>query len=105
MSLEIANTIKQQLIGLGRIKVMSWGAHAWTGTKDALLFKVQGHHFKGIVKITLTPMDVYQIEFFKGSNKAAQLGEAIKTFDDVYFDDMVDIIDKYVEYIPAYGNK
>jgi hypothetical protein len=100
MSLEVATTIKQQLIGLGAIKVMSWGAHAWTGTKDALLFKVQGHHFKGIVKITLTPMDVYKIEFLKGTKQ-----EIVKTFEDVFFDEMVEIIDKYVEYIPAYEGR
>jgi len=98
MSLEIATTIKSQLIGLGRIKVMSWGAHNWTGTKDALLFKVQGHHFKGVVKITLKGDDTYTIEFFKNTT------EVVKTYEQVYFDDMVDIIDRYVEYIPSYGN-
>ena len=97
--MEIAKEILNQLRVLGGYKVMSWGAHNWTGTKDALLFKVNGHHFKGVVKITLNSMDLYDIEFFKGNTT-----EVVKKFEGIYFDDMVDVIDKYVEYIPEYGN-
>ena len=91
MSMEIANTIRQQLMGLGKIKVWSWGANSWAGGENFLRFKVQGFKFKGFVKITLTPMDVYQIEFIKRN------GEVVKTCDMVYFDEMVDIIDNFVE--------
>ena len=98
--MEIANEIRAQLIALGMIKVMSWGTHAWTGGKDYLAFKVNGHHFKGIVKITLTPMDVYRIEFMK----ALPAHEITKTMENVYFDEMVDMIDQHVEYVPEYKN-
>lgn len=98
MSLEIAKTIKHQLTTLGAIQVMSWGSHVWTGGKDFLAFRVQGFKFKGIVKITLTPMDVYEIEFIKGRFIN---GTPEHKRENVYFDEMVDIIDEYVEHTGA----
>ncbi len=67
--LRIANTIRQQLYALGKIKVMSWGANSWIGGDNFLMFKVQGFKFKGLVKITLNPMDYYEIEFMKTRSK------------------------------------
>ena len=92
MSLEIANTIRKQLVGMGQMKVWSWGANSWTGGKDFLMFKVQGFKFKGIVKITLKFDDTYTIEFLKGRKQ-----ELVKSIEGVYFDEMTDIIDRYVE--------
>jgi hypothetical protein len=96
-NLVIAKTIQHQLMTLGRIKVWSWGAHAWAGGDDFLRFRVQGLKFRGIVKITLDPSDTYVIEFFK-----LKATEPIKRYEMVYFDDMVDLIDEYVEKIDAY---
>jgi len=96
MNLQIANTIKHQLITLGRIKVMSWGANSWTGGNDFLMFKVQGFKFKGIVKITLKGDDTYTIEFMTTQKRVVK-----HTREQVFFDEMVDIIDLYVEYTGA----
>jgi len=90
-SLEVAKTIQAQLLGISKVKVWSWGAHAWTVIKDGLSFKVQGFKFCGKVAITLTPFDTYQIKFIKAK-------KVIEEHHDVYFDEMVDIIDNYVEY-------
>ena len=52
MDLEIVNEIKRQILCGGRFKVMSWGAHDWTASdKYTLVFKVNGHHHKGFVKV------------------------------------------------------
>jgi len=99
-NLSIASEIRNQLLGLGTIKVMTWGAHNWQGGDNFLIFTVSGRHFKGKVKITLTPMDEYEIEFFKPRKV-----EAEKKFEGVYFDQMVDLIDGYVEYIPEYKDR
>jgi len=97
--MEIAKEILNQLRVLGGYKVMSWGAHNFTAYQNnSLLFKVNGRHFKGVVKITLNSMDLYDIEFYK------KVGVITKTIEGIYFDDMVDVIDRYVEYIPEYGN-
>ena len=93
-SIEIAKTIQQQLMGMGKMKVWSWGANSWASIPEGLAFKVQGFKFKGVVKIVLTPSDTYTIEFIKA--KKVQ-----KEMTDVYFDEMVDLIDGYVEYTGA----
>ena len=97
-SIQIAKTIQQQLFFHNKNIVWSWGAHAWTALENALEFKVQGFKFKGVVKITLIESsDTYKIEFFKSK-------VVVETYNDVYFDGMVDIIDKYVELTDEYVN-
>ena len=91
--LEVANIIREQLLAFGRVKVMSWAAHAWVGGKDFLQFKVSGFKFKGSVKITLHPCDYYIIEFIKPLTT-----EPIHKVDMCYFDQMTEIIDEYVEF-------
>lgn len=98
---EIQDVILDQLKGLGSIKMMSWGSHSFIGHQENnregwLKFKVNGHHFQGWVKILLRANDTYTIQFIKD-------GKIEKELDDVYFDQMVDIIDEKVEYIDDYG--
>jgi hypothetical protein len=90
-SLQIAQTIQQQLFAFNRNVVYSWGAHAWTVVKDGLSFKVQGFLFKGTVRITLTPYDTYKVELIKGKKVEQE-------YNDVYFDELTYIIDTHVEY-------
>jgi len=87
----IANEIRNQLFHFGKQIVWSWGAHAWAGGEDFLEFQVQGYKLKGVVRIRLNGLDLYDITF-KNSH-----GEVIKEIKDVYNEDMVDIIDNEVE--------
>ena len=89
--MKIATEIRNQLFHYGKQILWSWGAHAWTGGEDFLVFKVQGYKLKGFVRITLNGLDLYDI-CFKNHN-----GEAIKEMNDVYAEDMVSIIDNEVE--------
>lgn len=93
-SVQVAKTIHQQLMGLGKIKVWSWGANSWSVLNNGLTFKVQGFKFTGTVNIVLVPNDTYKIEFVNAN-------DIVKEFADVYFDEMVDLIDNYVEYTGA----
>lgn len=120
---EVAQTILTQLrYGQDRtIKVMSWGAHNWMAGEDKesnlgfLRFNVQGHHFKGIVKIALAFNDTYTVEFIKvskkkdaemsellGRTKFKTTSETVETWTDVYFDELTERIDEYVEKIDDY---
>lgn len=90
-SMEIAKTIKEQLFAINRTIVWSWGANSWTVVENGLAFKVQGFKFKGVVKITLTPFDTYKVEFIKAK-------KVVEEYPDVYFDELINIIDAYVEY-------
>jgi len=97
MNMQIVSTIKAQIIQGGMMKVMSWGANSWAAVDEyTLRFKVQGHLFKGFVQVFLTPMDVYRVTLIKRD------GTVVKTFEDVYNEDLTDIIDNAVERIPAY---
>lgn len=89
--LTIAKTIHSQLLGLGKIKVWSWGAHSYKGGENFLRFRVNGHKFQGIVKISLNGMDYYDIDFIKVHNKTPE--EVVHSLKDVCFDEMVDLID------------
>lgn len=90
-SKQIATTIYQQLMGQGKIKVWSWGAHAWAVVTNGLKFKVQGFKFTGDVTINLMPNDTYTIHFIKAGKIEFEQSE-------VYFDKMVDMIDNHVEF-------
>src|ERR1035438_2695964 len=89
--MEIAKIILSQLKALGQVKMWSWASNSFTAIENGLFFKVHGFKFHGIVKITLKGNDTYTIEFIKAS-------KVEKEFTGVYFDQMVDLIDNYVEY-------
>ncbi len=92
--LTIANEIRNQLKVLGGWIMMSWGANSFVGGNNFLQFKVQGFLLKGFVKITLNGMDLYDIQFIKVKKGVP---EVLKEVNDVYFDEMVDVIDRHVE--------
>lgn len=59
--MQVANTIRKQL---GQKAIAMMGAKNLAGGKDYLSFKI-GKNSKGVnyIKITLTPMDLYDVEF------------------------------------------
>lgn len=102
----VAQEIMNQLKVLGRIEMMSWGAHAFKalgpdqlksdfeGHLGALIFAVQGRLFKGHVSIVLMPNDTYTIHF--GSLRKGRFNSKQK-FSDVYVDNLIEVIDAKVE--------
>ena len=75
----------------------SWGVSRLTNVHNkGLMFKVNGHHHKGYVLITLDWSDTYNVHLISTH------GNIIKSFDMVYFDMLVEIIDSNVERIPEY---
>lgn len=102
--LNVVKTIQMQLFGTGREKVWSWGAHAWIAiSENTLQFKVQGHHFKGHVRVEYNVGDdLYDIHFGHWRNRT---WKNLETIDGVYFDQMVDFIDQKVEYIVEYNGR
>jgi hypothetical protein len=75
----------------------SWGMNDLTNVQNkGLLFKVNGHHHKGYVFITLSFMDTYTVRIV-GTD-----GVIKDTYTDVYFDDLVEIIDNRIEKIADY---
>jgi hypothetical protein len=75
----------------------SWGVSRLTNVMNkGLMFKVNGHHHKGYVLITLDWSDTYNVHLITTH------GNIVKSFDMVYFDDLVEIIDNNVERIKEY---
>jgi hypothetical protein len=82
----ILSVLKAQIIIM-----WSWGFNNPTAIEDGLQFNVQGFKFKGIVKVIYDhAMDLFKVEFVKDD-------EVVKTIEDVYVDQLVEVIDNYVE--------
>lgn len=82
-------------------KFFCWGAHSFVGntTHRYLMFRVNGLKFKGIVKVQLNAMDTYDICLFDNSLKMGECKKevALKTYENVYCDELVDVIDNNIE--------
>ena len=67
------------------------------GYTKALLLKVDGHHHKDFVLITLGWNDTYTVRLLdKDYNE-------LKKFDNIYFDSLQSTIDKEIEFIQGYN--
>lgn len=89
---DLHNTIKRNSIYL------SWGVSRFCYyDKYALALKVNGHHFQGVVFITLHASDTFSIYFIEKMKVEKELHL-------VYIDELLRVIDREVEYIKEYGN-
>lgn len=94
----LANAIRRT------VKSMSWGSRSWTlrqvaGVTIGLQFRVSGHHHKGLVILTVNGLDLFDIYLTKLN------GEIKEKISDVYLEDLIDVIDKKVEYLSTYENR
>jgi len=86
-----------QWVTMNRLWVMTWGARNFTNFENkALAFRVSGHKHKGIVLITLAWDDTYTVRLL-----STQWNEKA-VFDNVYCDDLAELIDTNVERIAEY---
>lgn len=77
--------------------VWSWGMCEVGNMNDkGLIFKVNGHHHKGWVLITLDWDDTFEVHLINTDSSIK------KTFSMVYVDMLIDIIDTAVEKIDDY---
>ncbi len=91
---ELATAMKRGAM----VTLMSWGVHAWMKCEDMWLrFMVQGHHHKGYVYIVLAWNDTFTIYYTN------RVGKIVDKREEVYIDELVQVIDKRVEYIAKYG--
>ena len=86
-----------QWVTRNKLWVMTWGARNYTQFDGkALFFTVSGHHHKGIVLITLAWDDTYTVRLL-----SSQWNEKA-VFENVYCDDLAELIDTKVERIGIY---
>lgn len=81
------------------IKCWSWGIRNFANYQHKVLrFRVSGHHHKGYVYISLNFMDTFDVYFTNLQNEIKQERK------EVYIDELINTIDRVVEYIPDYRN-
>lgn len=75
-NMQVAKTIQKQLGGKA---LMMLGAKNLVGDKNSLSFKI-GRNSKGVnyIKITLTPMDLYDVEFGAIRGTTYKIKKAVK---------------------------
>lgn len=78
-------------------KFWSWGSSKFTNLEDkGLLFKVNGHHHKGYVFITLDFSDTFDVYIISTH------GNVLNEYNLIYVDMLFDTIDTRIEKIPEY---
>lgn len=96
MQVPVAATILCQLKELDPRALLAWGAKDFVNTGNGLQFRVGGlAKFKGLVHIRYNDgSDLYHIAFMKMKRG---LPVVIKQADDVYVEDMINVIDETVQ--------
>ena len=79
------------------MRVMSWGAHAWTKMNNKVLrFKVEAHRHKGHIYVAVNGADLFDIYL------TTTKGTIKKEFKDIYIEDFISIVDEEIERIEEY---
>ena len=94
MAKYIMSILKTQLM-----VVWSWGFHQPVAIENGLQFKVQGFKFRGIVEVVYNEgRDLFNVRFLKAN-------KVVNTIEGVFFDMLVDVIDRYVEKTDDYQKR
>lgn len=91
---QIANEILRQMKALDLNLMHCMGFHAPKVIEQGLAFKVNGLSFKGLIEVRLNASDLYDITLTP-SNKRS--GGPIRTFNGVYFDELMPLLETEVE--------
>ncbi|MBQ7421805.1 MAG: hypothetical protein IJV27_06685 [Prevotella sp.] len=79
--------------------VWSWGFNSPTAIENGLRFRVEGFKFKGIVEVVYNEVrDLFSVSFCKA-------GKVVKSIDGVFFDELVSVIDDFVEKTSDYEER
>jgi len=78
-------------------KFFSWGAQNFVNINNrGLQFKVNGHHHKGHVYLFVNAADLFDIYL------TSTRGNIKEKICDIYLDQLVDVLDKKIEWIDIY---
>jgi hypothetical protein len=100
--MEVAKTILDQMGGASKIKAMT-GAKNFTALPSGVSFQFPSRKGPNYVKITLTPMDTYTVEFGRKAGAAALMSgkvdveniyKKLSEHTDIYFDQLTDLFEK-----------
>ena len=96
---EFDSTETMQWLTANQTMFWSWGVSKKINVQNkGLLLRVNGHHHKGYVLITLDWNDIYEVHLIKTN------GTITSSHENVYCDELQHFIDGKIEYIPQYAN-
>lgn len=96
--MEVAKYI-MQILKTQVMVVWSWGFNSPTAIENGLRFRVEGFKFKGIVEVVYNEVrDLFSVSFCKA-------GKVVKSIDGVFFDELVSVIDDFVEKTSDYEER
>ena len=99
-TMEIANTIKHQIVAQSPMALMSYAAQKFVALNETdkrhggLQFKTSGYKHRGLVVISLMFNDTYTIETVKIRKGEVKVCDS---YDDVYADQLIEVLDHMVE--------
>ncbi len=99
-TMEIANTIKHQIVAQSPAALMSYAARDFVALNETdnrhggLQFRTSGYKHKGLVVINLMFNDTYTIETVKIRKGEVKVCDS---YDDVYADQLIEVLDHMVE--------
>lgn len=89
--METANTILQQMGGMGRLVAMT-GAHNFLALDNGVQFKFKGSRVANSCRVVLDPSDTYTVEFHKITKRGLEVKE-VKSLSGVYCDMLVELFE------------
>jgi hypothetical protein len=83
--------IMDQLGGWRRVSAMT-GATMYINRGNGISFRFKGSRKYNCIRVTLTPLDLYTVEFLK-TNRYGEVSKE-KSFESVYCDQLIDLFEK-----------
>ena len=89
-----------KVLAFRKITLMSWGFNSPKVITDGLQFEVNGFKHYGFVKVTYQ----HGLDLFKICLLSNEM-EVVKEINEIYFDQLTDIIDEHVELVKNYDER
>lgn len=92
---QVAQIALQQIGGVGRLSAMIGASNfSFDSENGTLQFHFKSCKKANIIKIFLNGSDLYDLEFFKYNRRTLDV-KKVKTFDDIYAEDLKPVIEKF----------
>lgn len=90
-NLTVAETIIQQMGGLGKLRAMA-GAHTFAADEKSIQFKFQGSRKANICRVELLPSDTYKFQLWKYNRRTF---DSIRVYElnGVHWDALIDLFE------------
>jgi hypothetical protein len=89
----VADNIRQQIRSMDPQAFTAWGAHEFVAGPNYLQFKVNGSKHRGLLKVELTPKDLYDVKAYAVRGPEVKVRQEYK---DVFVENLVEVLDDLI---------